>query len=57
MAETGTIEREVKLSVWPGFALPNLDGVIDGEALATEASNSWTRRTTTPRICVCCDVA
>ena len=30
MGDPGTLEREVKLSVWPGFALPDLDGIIDG---------------------------
>lgn len=30
MGEPATIEREVKLSVWPGYALPELDGVIAG---------------------------
>ena len=24
------VEREVKLGVWPGFSLPDLDGVVDG---------------------------
>ena len=30
MSEPGTIEREVKLSVWRGYALPELADVIDG---------------------------
>lgn len=30
MGEPATVEREVKLSVWPGYALPELDGVIAG---------------------------
>ena len=29
MGGTATIEREVKLSVWPGYAMPDLDGIID----------------------------
>ena len=34
MSEPATIEREVKLSVWPGYALPDLDGVIDGGSVS-----------------------
>jgi hypothetical protein len=30
MVESAKIEREVKLSVWPGYALPDLSEVIDG---------------------------
>jgi hypothetical protein len=30
MGGGGTIERELKLSVWPGYALPDLDGILDG---------------------------
>jgi CHAD domain-containing protein len=33
MAEPATIEREVKLSVWPGYALPDLVDLLDGGAV------------------------
>lgn len=33
----GRVEREVKLSVWPGFVLPDLEGVVDGGALRNES--------------------
>lgn len=31
----GTVEREVKLGVWPGFVLPDLQGTIDGAVAGT----------------------
>jgi CHAD domain-containing protein len=31
----GTVEREVKLGVWPGFALPDLRGTFDGAVAGT----------------------
>ena len=34
MGEPGTLEREVKLSVWPGYALPGVDGIIDGGSVS-----------------------
>jgi CHAD domain-containing protein len=34
MGEPATIEPEVKLSVWPGYALPDLNGVIDGGSVS-----------------------
>ena len=30
MTRQATIEREVKLGVWPGFELPDLDGAFNG---------------------------
>jgi CHAD domain-containing protein len=30
MTSPATVEREVKLGVWPGYALPDLSGVVDG---------------------------
>jgi CHAD domain-containing protein len=32
VARQATIEREVKLGVWPGFELPDLNGTLDGAA-------------------------
>jgi CHAD domain-containing protein len=39
MSARSTIEREVKLGVWPGFVLPDLNGALDG-ATAT-APEKW----------------
>jgi CHAD domain-containing protein len=35
----GTIERELKLGVWPGFQLPDLRGALDG--LAASGPEEW----------------
>src|SRR5579859_824714 len=39
MTTGATIERELKLSVWPGFALPDLVGAIDGGSVSPGAEN------------------
>ncbi|MDQ3461596.1 MAG: CYTH domain-containing protein, partial [Actinomycetota bacterium] len=39
MAKMGSqVEREVKLGVWPGFRLPELDDVVDGLAVVPGAT-------------------
>ncbi|MBW8825130.1 MAG: CYTH and CHAD domain-containing protein [Acidobacteria bacterium] len=38
MAPDASIEREVKLAVWPGFRLPDLSGVVD-QATASPAAD------------------
>jgi inorganic triphosphatase YgiF len=37
MSMTSMVEREVKLGVWPGFRIPELDGVFDGMTVVAEA--------------------
>lgn len=39
VTQVGTIEREVKLGVWPGFQLPELRGVFDG--IASGRPEEW----------------
>jgi CHAD domain-containing protein len=39
VTQQATIEREVKLGVWPGFELPDLHGTIDG--VATSGPEEW----------------
>jgi inorganic triphosphatase YgiF len=57
VSEPGTIEREVKLSVWPGYALPELADVIDGGAVSdAEEQQLDAAYYDTPNL-ACCAVA